>query len=431
MSSFENIFLGAIIAFVFLTPAGFLVYGIYMLLKNRKVILLPPVYRPNEKALVQLHMEELPWYKKMDPEKRDLLENRVIFFLREKNFIPRQGFALQTRHKVILAAAACRITNGLRVNSYDALKYILVYPDSFVNKSTNTLRVCDSDLNGVIAVSWKHVEAGLQGGPAVPDVALRAFAMGLRDNETGIGTNEAWFSNYLVKYERIISKLYQQLKTAPHPFFEKLLISKPDHLYTASIERFFSSPVELHTHFPELYHQLALLLNQNPAATGTYGAVPRKLFGPFPKEPGKVLVHFGDIDLNQPLFRFVKALFSASTFAFAENGILIRHGMYSEKHEYVPYEQVTCIWYEENIIANDSENPNSFCERNYISGDDLSCEITIAYVNAVESKQVSWQTINLPKKWIDKMMEIVSGYNITVHLRTVHPAWGLHSVKLK
>ncbi len=430
MSSFENIFLGAIIAFVFLTPAGFLVYGIYLLLKNRKVILLPPVFRPNEKALVQLHMEELPWYKKMDPEKRDLLENRVIFFLREKKFIPRQGFALQTRHKVILAAAACRITNGLRVNSYDALKYILVYPDAYVNKSTNTLRICDSDLNGNIAVSWKHVEAGLHGGPAVPDVALRAFAMGLRDNEMGIGTNEAWFSNYLVKFERIISKLYQQLKTAPHPFFEKLQISKPDHLYTASIERFFSSPVELHTHFPELYHQLALLLNQNPAATGTYGAVPRKLFGPFPKEPGKVLLHFGDIDLNQPLFRFLKVLPSASTFAFAENGILIRHGMYSEKHEYVPYEQVTCIWYEEEIYDPEGDNRSVFNSRSYSTNQDLCCRITIAYVNATESKQVDWRTINLPKKRIDQLLEIVNGYNITVRLRTLHPSWGMHSVKL-
>lgn len=409
-------------------PLVILGYGLNLLRTERNKNSQKLWLQPGDHERIAVHLRKFNWYAAMSSPEREKFNIRVMFFLRSKTFIARKGFPMQTWHKIILSAMACRITAGLEVYGYNALHTILIYPDAYINKASGQKRTGESDINGHVAISWKHTEAGMYSTGEVLNVALHTFAKALRDNEMGKGTNEAWFSNYLVKTERIISKLHLALQQKPHPFFDGYNISRPEFLYTTCIERFFSNPVAMNNAFPELYFHIAVMLNQNPAALSSFGSQPRKVFLSSEKEPGEILIHFGNIDLNQPLFRVLKPLFKTVSFAFAKNGLLVRHGMYSEELEFIPYAQVTAVWYVEQIY-DPEDNTHQFYSRPVLrSGQDLECIVDVAYITATQSRCISWRTLNLKKEVIDTLIGILSGHNITVRLRTMQPAWGLHSL---
>jgi hypothetical protein len=238
---------------------------------------------------LQLIEKNVPYFRLLAPDEQRELQGLILVFLDEKSFEGCGGLEITDEIRVTIAAQACMLLLHRRTDDYPRLKSILVYPHPYHATGAHSVsgrlwaegdetRLGESWQTGAIVLAWDAVQGGAADVHDGHNVVYHEFAHQL-DAEDGTVNGapvlphrsmySAWARILGAEYENLIQETHQRHRTV----MDEYGTQNPAEFFAVATETFFEKPVQLLQHHPELYEELRLFYNQNPA-TRVPGGLP-------------------------------------------------------------------------------------------------------------------------------------------------------------
>jgi Mlc titration factor MtfA (ptsG expression regulator) len=233
---------------------------------GRAVAPLRSAVSPFPVAYRKILNQYFPYYQKLTPENHHAFEQKVLYFILSKKWIPRQFDAVTDEMKVMISACAVQLTFGLPRVYLQHFTGIVIYPDNYY--SSITQRFHKGEVNpayGFIVLSWKSFVDGylLHPNDAI-NVGLHELAHALR-LENLIRNDEYQFfdETLLNKFDAYAYRICH--KSDPEfLFFRPYACTNEHEFFSVAVENFFERPHEFKAALPQLYLIMTRLLNQDP-----------------------------------------------------------------------------------------------------------------------------------------------------------------------
>jgi Mlc titration factor MtfA (ptsG expression regulator) len=250
--------------------------------RRRRARLRARPFPPQWRAVIE---RNAPFCRALTPAEQAELEGHVQVFLAEKRFEGCGGLELTDEIRVTIAAHACRLLLHRQTDYFPKAGTILVYPSLYLAEAAQRLpgglvvegpavRRGESWYRGPVVLSWEDVQRLAAGAPHGRNVVLHEFAHQL-DSESGAmeGAPALATGAMYTEWNRVLWRGYEQLvETVKHgrpSFLDYYGATNPAEFFAVATESFFEQPAGLRRHHPELYGQLALYFQQDPAARQT------------------------------------------------------------------------------------------------------------------------------------------------------------------
>jgi Mlc titration factor MtfA (ptsG expression regulator) len=225
--------------------------------------------------------KNVPLYRRLSEEDKRELQEHVLVFLDEKNFEGCGGLELSDEIRVTIAAQACILLLHRKTDYYPELYSILVYPGAFIAKGyielapgfhmeTEQVHLGESWKHGSLILSWDDVVANASDIHDGHNVVLHEFAHQL-DIEDGLanGAPPLPHRSMYVAWARILGRDFLRLRHDAEEGLATVLdqygATNPAEFFAVATECFFEKPVQLQSQHPELYENLKLYFQQDPA----------------------------------------------------------------------------------------------------------------------------------------------------------------------
>lgn len=243
---------------------------------------------------VRIIENNVPYYRRLSGADQKELQGHIQVFIAEKHFEGCGGLEITDQIRVTIAAQACILLLHRATNYYPGLYSILVYPSAYVVKSHKELtpgtitegsqvRLGESWKRGVLVLAWDHVQASAADIHDGHNVVLHEFAHQL-DTENGVANGAPVLPrrSMYVAWARILGKDYQRLREDAEYGRESVLdqygATNPAEFFAVATECFFEKPREMRSSHPELYAELSLYYQQDPAAASQEAFSKDKIF---------------------------------------------------------------------------------------------------------------------------------------------------------
>jgi Mlc titration factor MtfA (ptsG expression regulator) len=236
-------------------------------------------FPPEWRAFVETNV---PYYGCLPPDEQRELEGLIQVFLDEKSFEGAGGLEMTDEIRVTIAAQACMLLLGRKTGMYPELQSIIVYPSAYVARAIQRqpdgtvfegrqVRLGESWSRGALVLSWDDVLRGASDFHDGHNVVLHEFAHQL-DDESGVADGAPLLpkpSMYLA-WARVLGAEYRSLLESVERHRPTLLdeyaATNPAEFFAVATELFFERPDDFKALYPELYEQLRLFYEQDPAA---------------------------------------------------------------------------------------------------------------------------------------------------------------------
>ncbi len=273
ISSYSS--LGGIILLVFLVIMGGIIvnYLIRMLetayvLKNMK-----PLYthlylfsRKLTKSQKSVLRRNFKFYNRLNDKHKRYFEHRVACFIKDKDFIGRQGFKITEEVKVMISATAVMLTFGFRDFYIGIISKIVVYPKAFYSKTNQTLHKGEFNprLNALV-LSWEDFIVGL-------DIENDNLNLGIHELTHAIHINSikerdvssTIFNDSFKELTKLLADNPNlRNKLVNSDYFRKYAFTNQFEFLAVIMETFIETPHEFRSHFPDVYNKTKQMLNFN------------------------------------------------------------------------------------------------------------------------------------------------------------------------
>jgi len=230
----------------------------------------------------ELIQRAVPVYGRLSPEDQHELQGHIQVFLAEKRFEGCGGLAITDEIRVTVAAYACVLLLHRETDYYPLLVTILVYPHPFMvsrYQAGPAGQVVEAD-QALAGESWRHGNVVLawdevQHSAFAPDdghnVVFHEFAHQL-DEEDGAANGAPALPRRSMygAWARILGSDYAELVRDAEEGRGSVLnqygATNPAEFFAVATEAFFETPVRLRSRHPQLYAELMLYYQQDPAA---------------------------------------------------------------------------------------------------------------------------------------------------------------------
>ncbi len=142
---------------------------------------------------------------------------------------------------------------------------MLVYPDVYESPSTGKLHKGETNLGGLICLSWKHVLQGIKTPNDNFNLGIHEWTHALRFNAIKYDETDYFFDAYINKWVGFAMHEFSRLKNGQPSIFRRYGAANIHEFFSVCIEHFFESPDEFRLKAPVLFDQTCILLNQIPA----------------------------------------------------------------------------------------------------------------------------------------------------------------------
>jgi MtfA peptidase len=238
--------------------------------------------RPIPPAWLAIVERAVPYYGVLTPGDQGELLGHVQVFLAEKRFEGCGGQEITDEVRVTIAAQACLLLLHRATDYFPKMQTILVYPRHYFAQETQRLpggivaegiigRAGESWYRGPVVLAWDEVQRGAAGVRDGHNVVLHEFAHQL-DAEWGghEGAPALPRHSMYADWARVLGREYQQLCEDVQHGRPTVLngygAKSPAEFFAVATEAFFERAVALRQRHSELYEQLRLYYQQDPAA---------------------------------------------------------------------------------------------------------------------------------------------------------------------
>ncbi|WP_203296055.1 zinc-dependent peptidase [Luteirhabdus pelagi] len=212
----------------------------------------------------QLVLEkELRFYNQLSPKHKMQFQHRVATFIKEKNFVGRQGLEVTDRMKTLIAGIGCMLSFGRKNYLYSLIEHILLYPNEFYST------VNDAEHKGefnprerAMVLSWADFEKGYEIDNDNINLGIHEFmhAMQLEAKKS----RDLDSNRFQTEFQNILKRLtHQKVKDTLDKtrFFRAYAFTNEFEFMAVLAEYFIESPEEFQSHFPQLFEHMRKLLN--------------------------------------------------------------------------------------------------------------------------------------------------------------------------
>lgn len=224
------------------------------------------LYRPRKLPVHQLSTlhQKFGYYKRLPVNYQQRFETRMVHVLRKLQFEGRDGMVVNDEMRILVAACFVKLTFGYRLYHIRGFNRIILYPEAFYSRFTQSMNKGETHAAGFVVLSWKDTLAGLAIADDNLHLALHEFAHALylsHMREQGVDQRFSLHWSMWLKYVQNIGNM-NKLRAAG--FFRAYAYTNQAELFACMVESFFESPVKFNEKHPVLFRIMSLLLNQHP-----------------------------------------------------------------------------------------------------------------------------------------------------------------------
>lgn len=205
------------------------------------------------------------FYKNLNPSLKQRFVQRTAFYIREKKFVPRQGLVMTPKIRIIVSACAVQVTFGLNSYSLDNFEYIVLYPDIYESPMTKKMHKGETNLNGFICLSWRHIIEGIENPNDNYNLGIHEWTHALRFNGINFQKTDYFFDGYINKWVASSMHEYNKLRAGKKSIFRRYGATNIHEFLSVCTEHFFESPDEFQKEAPDFFDEMCILLNQLPS----------------------------------------------------------------------------------------------------------------------------------------------------------------------
>lgn len=220
-------------------------------------------------------------YGRLPEALREQLHQRIKRFLHEKHFEGAGGLVIDDEIRITIAAEACLLTLNRGAEVFPRLRWIIVYPTTFVVRSRDwrdedgTVEKGARDLlgeswqNGRVILAWDSVLHGARHMSDGQNVVLHEFAHQL-DSETGSTDGAPLLGNApaLRGWAQVLSREFMTLRAdglhGRQNLIDEYGATNPAEFFAVATETFFERPASMHRHHRALFDMLASYYRLDP-----------------------------------------------------------------------------------------------------------------------------------------------------------------------
>ena len=224
--------------------------------------------------------KNVPFYKNLPDEDKKELQRHILVFISEKYFEGCGGLKITDEIRVTIAAQACILLLHRQTDYYPGLSSILVYPQEYVTHIAKhspegiviegyDVRLGESWHRGAIVLSWEDVRHGAADIHNGHNVVFHEFAHQLDSDHGKDSTPVLSNRSRYIAWARVLHKDYEKLRrdVGRHrrTFLNAYGATNPAEFFAVATENFFERAKEMRKLHPELYQELKLFYQQDPA----------------------------------------------------------------------------------------------------------------------------------------------------------------------
>ncbi|MFH0865324.1 MAG: zinc-dependent peptidase [Bacteroidota bacterium] len=204
-------------------------------------------------------------YYKMLPEKlKPYYENRMLRFLKEKNFITKGEIHLTEEMKLLVADSAIKLTFGLKDYKFQKFPKIIIFKGDFFSDFSKSQNKGETNPAGAIVFSWRDLLEGDANDMDGINLGLHEFAHALMIQNIGVS---GWEDEYFLYKTELLYNFYNNSEkldnVRTHHLFREYAFRNEMEFFSVAIEHFFEGPHRIKSDLPELYSILSRMLNQD------------------------------------------------------------------------------------------------------------------------------------------------------------------------
>ncbi|MFL5765652.1 MAG: zinc-dependent peptidase [Bacteroidia bacterium] len=208
------------------------------------------------------------YYHELGPADKEKFLKRTARFILQKQFRA-TGMDLTEEMVVLISASAIQLTFGLDEYLLDHFDKIFIYPKEFYSRTNKEYHKGETNLAGVIVLSWKHFTEGYSNPRDNLNLGLHEMAHALRFDKFKSDSYDRFFSEYISKWQLISKEEFGKIRNHQPAYFREYAGTNFSEFFSVCAEYFFESSREFKTALPDVYEHLCILLNQDPATGRT------------------------------------------------------------------------------------------------------------------------------------------------------------------
>lgn len=211
----------------------------------------------------------VPFVAKLQDDVRARFLRDLKIFAWEKHFIGAGGFEITDEVKVVISAAAVRLTLHLDISYYNRLTEIIVYPSHYVHDGTDGVVFGEAHAWGTVVLSWDAVIQGLRNPNDGHDTATHEFAHVL-DRADGAfdGTPELRAGGHYRPWATVMSHHFLRLQKRGKTQRKVLRMygaTNEAEFFAVATESFFEKPDQMRERTPDLYDEMRRFYGFDPS----------------------------------------------------------------------------------------------------------------------------------------------------------------------
>ena len=203
------------------------------------------------------------FYQKLNEKQKVYFEHRLVKFLRNYDFIERDGFKMTPEAKVLMASSYIKLTFGMRKYLTSTFNKIIVYPTSYYSLITKQYHKGEFNPGlKLIIFSWEDF---LLGEVVLNDnlnLGIHEFthALTFHGKQSKDVSARIFYRAYLeiIKFMRNPDNSTEVIESG---YFRDYANTNALEFVSVIMEHFFETPEDLKQKFPKLYFKIERMLN--------------------------------------------------------------------------------------------------------------------------------------------------------------------------
>lgn len=221
----------------------------------------------------ELLHKKFKYYRRLNPIDQSQFNHRVRKFIKNKEFIGREGLEITEDMKLLLAANAIMLSFGFGEYELYSFSKIIIYPQEYYSTINKRYHKGEANKSGIIVVSWKHFEEGIADDTDNLNLGIHEFAHGYwqEAKETASEYDEAvvygepsMTHNFVAFSDMFADPKYKEMLQQVEVLRDYAFTNR-DEFFAVACEYFFETPKQLQKSAPRLYGILSKMLNQDTA----------------------------------------------------------------------------------------------------------------------------------------------------------------------
>lgn len=221
-----------------------------------------------EESLNTFYTNNFDYYTKLSVTWKKTFVNRALEFIDKKQIISHNYKNVSNKVKAIISASAVQLTLGLENWSINYFDTIILHPDDFRLQESGARYKGLTNLDGYIRLSFNSFLAGYKDKTDNINLGLHEFTHALRFNSIRGFEQDYFVEHFLPNWLSSAYEIFNDMQDGKPTLFREYGSTNINEFMSVCIEHFFESPQQIREHYPILYINTALMLNQTFDANG-------------------------------------------------------------------------------------------------------------------------------------------------------------------